>query len=108
MKFPIESSSLTSVCATPPEPVMDFETRKPKADENGEPLFAVGVLAMANGDAEVISVKVAGKPAAGVVPGAAVKLVGLVAAHWSMEGRSGLYFRAIRIEPVASAGRAAS
>lgn len=108
MRFPIDKTAIRFTCGTAPQPVKDYGTGSQKADENGEPLFAVGVLAMANGEAELISVKVPGKVHAGVVPGAAVQVDGLVAAHWSVEGKSGLYFRCSRIEPVAAPVKAAS
>jgi hypothetical protein len=109
MRFPIDDVSMTYTCGTAPQPVKDYGTGGQKADENGEPLFSVGVLAMANGEAELISVKVAGKIAPGVVPGSSLTIVGLVAGHWSIDGKSGLAFRASRIEPAAvSSAKAAS
>jgi hypothetical protein len=99
MRFPIDDAAMTYTCGTTPQPVKNYADGGQKADENGEPMFSVGVLAMANGEAELISVKVAGKFHAGVVPGAPLKIVGLVAAHWSIDGKSGLAFRASRIEP---------
>jgi hypothetical protein len=47
-------------CHRAQEPVVDFETKRPRADENGEPLFAVQLVALAEGTAEIIAVKVAG------------------------------------------------
>jgi hypothetical protein len=37
VKLPIDTSAIAFLCAMPPEPVVDVETRRPKADENGEP-----------------------------------------------------------------------
>lgn len=108
MRFPIDDGAVTYTCGTAPQPVKDYGNGGQKATEDGEPLFSVGVLAMANGEAELISIKVAGKVAAGVVPGASLKVVGLVAAHWSIDGKSGMAFRCSRIEPVAVSARAAS
>lgn len=106
MRFPIDKTAISFTCGTGPQPVKNYENGGQKADENGEPLFSVGVLAMANGEAELISVKVAGKVPAGVTPGAALKIDGLVAAHWSVEGKSGLYFRFSKIEPAVASARA--
>jgi hypothetical protein len=108
MRFPIDDGAMTYTCATAPQPVKDYGNGGQKATEDGEPLFAVGVLAMANGEAELISIKVAGKVSAGVVPGTALKVVGLVAAHWSIDGKSGMAFRASKIEPPSASVRAAS
>jgi hypothetical protein len=108
MRFPIDDAAMTYTCGTAAQPVKNYETGGQKSDENGELLYSVGVLAMANGEAELIPVKVAGKLAAGVLPGVPLKVVGLVAAHWAVEGKSGMYFRANRIEPVAAPAKAAS
>ena len=43
MKLPIDTVGLTFMCASEPEPVLDFETKNPKADENGEPLYGLQV-----------------------------------------------------------------
>ena len=49
MRLPIDTSAISFLCALAPEPVVDFETRRPKADENGEPLFVIQLLAMGDG-----------------------------------------------------------
>ena len=106
MKLPIETSAIAFLCALAPEPVVDFETKRPRADENGEPLYVVQLLAMGDGSADLLAVKVPGIPGAGVRQGAAVKVVGLVAQPWTMADRSGVSFRAVRIEPAMSAAKA--
>jgi hypothetical protein len=37
MKPPVDTPAIAFLCAVAPEPVVDFQTRQPKADENGEP-----------------------------------------------------------------------
>ena len=96
MKLRIDTSGTTFMAAGPPEPVLDFETKRPRADENGEPLFAVQLVVLAEGTADVIGVKVPGLPK-GVGQGTAVTVTGLVAQPWSMGERSGLAFRATAI-----------
>ena len=108
MRFPIDDAALTYTCATAPAPVKDYGNGGQKATEDGEPLFSVGVLAMANGEAELVSIKVAGKVSAGVVQGAPLKVVGLGVLYWSIDGKSGMSFRASKIEPASGAVRAAS
>lgn len=103
MRLPIDTAGMTFMCATAPEPVLDFETRRPKADENGEPLYSLQVVALAEGGAEVISVKVPGEPS--VEPGQPLSLAGLVATPWSMGDRSGVAYRA---QTVRSAGQASA
>jgi hypothetical protein len=105
VKLPIDTSAIAFLCAMPPEPVVDFETRQPKADENGEPLFVVQVLAMGDGSADLIAVKVPGMPL-GIRQGHPVKVTGLVAQPWTMQDRSGVSFRAARIEPAMAAAKA--
>lgn len=63
MRLPVDTSAMTLVAMAPPEPVVDFATRAPKADANGLPLFTVQVAAMFQDQGEVLAVKVAGEPA---------------------------------------------
>ncbi len=110
MRLPIDTSGLTLLVGMAPEPVVDFESRRPKADENGEPLYQLQIVALGSEGAEVITVKVAGEPR-GLTPGVPVKVLGLVALPWSMGERSGVSFKAARIEavgPVASTTAAAA
>jgi len=79
--------------------VVDFETKRPRADENGEPLYLVQLIAMTDGAAEILAVKVAGQPSTSIRQGYPVKVSGLVAQPWTMGDRSGVAFRAARIEP---------
>lgn len=103
MKLPIDTTGVTFLCAMSPEPVMDFETKRQKGDANGEPLYSVQLVLLADGGAEVISVKISGQPAAGLTSGAAVTVVGLVATPWSMGDRSGVSFKAASIKALAPA-----
>jgi hypothetical protein len=106
VKLPVDVSAISFLCAMAPEPVVDFETKRPRADENGEPLFAVQLVALAEGTAEIIAVKVAGAAPA-VRQGQPVKVLGLVAQPWTMGDRAGVAFRAQRIEAItAQAARA--
>lgn len=106
MKLPIDTAGMTFLAAGPAEPVRDYDSKTTKVDENGEAIFAVQVVVLADGGADVISVKVSGEPK-GIAQGAGLKLTGLVASPWSMGDRSGVSFRAGRIETVPAA-RAAS
>ena len=99
MKLPVDTSAIAFLCAVEAEPVVDFETKRPRADENGEPLYMVQLIAMTDGAAEIIAVKVPGLPSAGIRQGHPVKVSGLVAQPCTMQDRSGVAFRAARIEP---------
>jgi hypothetical protein len=108
MKLPIDTSAISFLCALPPERVVDFDTKVPRTDENGEPLWLVHVVALSEGDAQILPVKVAGQLGAGVKQGAPLKVVALVASPWTMGERSGVSFKASRIEPVAAPARGSS
>ena len=56
--------------------------------------------------ADLIAVKVPGVPSAGIRQGAPVKVAGLVAQPWTMADRSGVSFRAARIEPAMATAKA--
>jgi hypothetical protein len=105
MKLPVDTSAIAFLCALEPQPVLDFETRRPRADENGEPLYVIQLIALAEGAAEILAVKVPGLPS-GIRQGHPVKVHGLVAQPWTMNDRSGVAFRATRIEPAVPAAKA--
>jgi hypothetical protein len=106
MKLPIDTSGMTFMCAAPARPVTDFDTGQHKADVNGELLFNLQVVALDDDGAQILSVKVPGDPNVG--QGAMLQLHGLVAMPWSMNDRSGVAFRAHRVESKGVAGGAAS
>ena len=107
MKLPIDTSAISFLCALAPEPVVDFETKRPRADDNGEPLYSVQLVALGEGSAEIIAVKVAGMPSATIRQGTPVRVAGLVAQPWTMADRSGVSFRAAKVEPLAAQAQAA-
>lgn len=105
MRLPIDTSQLTFMCAAPARPVTDFDTKQHKADlVTGELLYRVQTVALDSEGAEVIQLTVAGDPKVG--QGAMLRLEGLVALPWSMGDRSGVSFRANRVEPIGVAGGA--
>jgi hypothetical protein len=106
VKLPVDTSAIAFLCALEPQPVLDFETRQPRADENGEPLHVIQLIALTDGAAEILAVKVPGQPSAGIRQGHPVKVTGLVAQPWTMNDRSGVAFRAARVEPVVAQAKA--
>jgi hypothetical protein len=106
MKLPVDTSAIAFLCALAPEPVIDFQTKQHRADENGEPLYVIQLLAMGDGSADLLAVKVPGVPSSAIRQGAPVKVTGLVAQPWTMQDRSGVSFRAARIEPAMAAAKA--
>ena len=105
MKLPVDTSAIAFLCALEPQPLLAFDTKQPRADENGEPLYLVQLIAMTDGAAEILAVKVPGMPS-GLRQGHPVKVTGLVAQPWSMNDRAGVAFRAARVEPVVAQAKA--
>ncbi len=105
MKLPLDTAAIAFLCAVEAEPVVDFDTKRPRADENGEPLYMVQLIAMTDGAADIIAVKVPGQPS-GIRRGHPVRVHGLVAQPWTMNDRSGVAFRAARIESAVPAAKA--
>jgi hypothetical protein len=105
MRLPVDTSSIAFLCALEPQPVLAFDTKQQRADENGEPLYVVQLIALAEGEAEILAVKVPGQPS-GIRQGHPVKVHGLVAQPWSMNDRAGVAFRAARIEPAVTQAKA--
>ena len=99
MKLPIDTGSVKFAAAGPAEPVLDYETRAPKLDENGTPLFNVPLFAAGTGIKDSITVKVAGEPK-GLSEFTMVKVTNLIATTWEVGNNHGVSFRADRIELV--------
>jgi hypothetical protein len=69
MRLPLDTSSIAFLCALEPQPVLAFDTKQPRADENGEPLYVVQLIALAEGEAEILAVKVPRPAVPGHPPG---------------------------------------
>ena len=69
MKLPVDTSSIAFLCALEPQPVLAFDTKQPRADENGEPLYVLQLIALSDGAAEIIAVKVPGQPSQAIRQG---------------------------------------
>jgi hypothetical protein len=101
MRLPIDTSRLQFLVVSEAEPLKKFEGDKPRdswaprVDENGEVLCRVQVVALGDREAEVIRVSVPGDP--GVKQGEMVRVEGMTAQAWEMEGRNGVAFRAAAI-----------
>ena len=97
MKLPIDTGTVKFAAAGPPEPVLDFETRAPKLDEVGVPLFNVPLFAAGSGIKDSITVKVSGEPK-GLSAFTMVKVSNLIASTWEVGTNHGVSFRADHIE----------
>ena len=62
MKLPVDTSAIAFLCALEPQPLLDFQSKQQRADGNGEPLYVVQLIALAEGEAEILAVKVPGQP----------------------------------------------
>jgi hypothetical protein len=104
MRLPIDTSRLQFLVVAAAEPLRQFEAGKPReawaprVDTNGDVLWGVQVVALGDGEAEVIRVSVVGDP--NVSQGEMVRVDGMTAQAWEMEGRNGMAFRAVAIQPM--------
>jgi len=46
MRLPIDTVAVQFMSAGPAEPVLDFETKAPRLDGNGQPLYSVHLFAI--------------------------------------------------------------
>ena len=99
--LPIDISGMTLLCAAAPVAVVDFESKRSKADDNGVPLFLVQLVVLHSGGAEIMPVRLSGAPSGRLVQGMLVTVAGLVATQWAMGDRCGMSFNADRIETAA-------
>ena len=99
MRLPIDTQTVKFAAAGPAEPVLDYETRAPKLDENGTALFNVPLFAAGSGVKDSITVKVAGEPK-GLSEFTPIKVTNLMATTWEVGTNHGGSFRADRIELV--------
>lgn len=103
MRIPIDTTNLTFIAGSDPAAVLDME-RRPRADRaTGEVLWGLDIVALGGEDgAEVWPVRMAGEPK-GIRTGQPLKVEGLAASPWEIDGRHGISFRAHTIEPAGSA-----
>jgi hypothetical protein len=107
VRLPIDTSRLKFLVVAEAEPLRQFEEGKPReswaprTDTNGEVLWRVELVALGDGEAEIIRVAVPGDPK--VAQGEMVAVDGLTAQAWEMDGRSGMAFRARSMRPPAGA-----
>ena len=106
MRFPIDTARLKFMVVAAPEELLQFEEGKPReawarrTDASGDVLWRVQVVALGDGDAEIIRVTVPGDPKVG--QGEMVRVQGMTQQAWEMDGRSGQTYRA---ESIRSEGR---
>jgi hypothetical protein len=110
VRLPIDTSRLKFLVVAPAEPLRQYEEGKPReawaprTDGNGEVLWRAQLVALGDGEAEIIRVAVPGDPKVG--QGEMVAVDALTAQAWEMDGRSGMAFRAQAIR--SAAGRSSA
>ena len=102
MRLPIDVSTISFLAASEPEPMTEHDSDRQRVDKDGKPLYTVRVVALAEGEAEILAVRVAGMPAKGIGQGSPVRVSGLSATPWAMADRAGITYRAERVEPLAA------
>jgi hypothetical protein len=101
--IPVDTSQLRFLVASLPEQVVDFETKLPKTDRDGQPIHSVDVLVSGEGrKGELVSVKLHGA-APKVSEGERVMFKGLVAMPWSNNGRTGISYSAAGVQTAKAA-----
>jgi hypothetical protein len=107
VRFPIDVSNLTFIAGSDPAGVTDMEGRQRADKATGELLWGLDVVALGGEDgAEVWHVRVAGEPK-GISTGQPVKVQGLTAMTWEIDGRHGISFRVRRVEAAGPAPKLA-
>ena len=102
MRFPIDASRLQFLVVAEAEPLKQYEEGRPReawaprVDANGEVLWRVQLVAFGDGGAQIIKVSVPGDPH--VPEGELVRVAGLTANAWEMEGKTGFSFRADTVQ----------
>jgi hypothetical protein len=110
VRLPIDTSRLKFLVVAPAEQLRQYEEGKPREawapriDVNGEVLWRVQLVALGDGEAEIIRVAVPGDPK--VAQGEMVAVDGLTAQPWEMGDRSGMAFRCVAIR--STTGRSGS
>ena len=107
MRFPIDVRSLSFIAGSDPAGVLDMEGR-PRVDKaTNAPLWGLDLVALGGKDgAEVWPVRIAGEPK-GISTGQPVKVQGLTAMTWEIDGRHGVSFRVDGLEAGGGAAKTA-
>ena len=96
MRMKVDTEGLTFLLVKDATPVVDWETKQAKTDEDGVPLYQAQLVALGDGAADIINVRLAGRPE-GLTVNGFVAIEGLTVQPWQMGERAGLSFRAASI-----------
>jgi hypothetical protein len=107
MRLPIDVSRLLFIAGSDPAGVTDLEGRQRTDKATGQALWGLDLVALGGKDgAEVWHVRIAGEPK-GISTGQPVKVEGLSAQTWEIDGRHGISFRVDRLEAAGGAPKTA-
>jgi hypothetical protein len=102
VRLPIDTSKLQFIVVAAAEPMQRYEEGRPREAwaprtdaTSGAVLWRVQLVALGDGDAEILSVTVPGEPK--VAQAEIVRVDDLTAQAWELDGRSGMAFRASAI-----------
>jgi hypothetical protein len=103
--IPVDASRLTALVGAAVEPATTPSGQQ-RTDRTGKPLFNVPIVVVVEGAApDTLTVRVPG-PIGQMAPLTQVRLVGLIARPWQMDGRAGVSFSAQAVQPVQSPAQA--
>lgn len=97
MRLPIDTSAVNFVSAGPAAPSLEYGTKAPRLDEHGQQLYEVELFALGGGARDRIKVRVVGEPK-GLGDFTPAKVTKLQAVTWTQGERTGVSFRAQKVE----------
>jgi hypothetical protein len=96
LMLPIAVEKLLVIATGDAKPSIDRQTGQQRTDANGALVWDLEVVLIGNGGAETVRVRIPHKLE--VAPGAQLKAVNLTALSWQNGDRSGVSYRAEKIE----------
>jgi hypothetical protein len=96
MDVPINTASLQALVTEPPRPRLDYQTKTPKTDPNGVPLWQVRVVLVDGKDSAPVRISVPGEPQVSVMQ--PVRLVGLAVRVLEIRGETSTSWMVERLE----------
>jgi hypothetical protein len=99
MSIPVDTAKARFMAADNPSPALDYTTKVPKVDQNGQPIWIVPTIVMSEGHkGTIVNIRVPGEPK-GVRAFGFVKITGFYISVWE----KGAFYDAERVEPEAAA-----
>lgn len=100
MRHHVKTDNLSAIALGAPSEVIDFQSKTPKLDSDGKGIYSLSVVAIGDGEQEIITVK-SSQFTKGIAAGVAVKFTELVISNWELpSGRHGTSFHARSVELV--------